>query len=120
MTNSVQNDSVVILFRGGPPTSVASTRRGAAARLRVPARGPELSVSERHGLIGIHGYRLLAPQNSWERFWTIEFPNLDGAEAWMAAETEPRTDTTASTTIPSPAAANQKVYLGCPASPNLP
>lgn len=48
-----------------------------------------LSVSERHGLIGLHGYRLLGPRGNWERFWTIEFPDLAGAEAWMSAEAEP-------------------------------
>ena len=89
MTDSAQNDSVVILFRGGRLPQwhqLDEAQRRDYERLHVDLM---LSVSEHHGLIGIHGYRLLAPQNSWERFWTIEFPDLDGAEAWMAAETEP-------------------------------
>ena len=89
MTDSAQGDSVVILFRGGRLPQwhqLDDAQRRDYERLHVDLM---LSVSERHGLIGIHGYRLLAPLNSWERFWTIEFPDLAGAEAWMAAETEP-------------------------------
>lgn len=28
----------------------------------------------------------MAPQDTWERFWIIEFPSLAGAEAWIKAE----------------------------------
>ena len=89
MTNSAQGDSVVILFRGGRLPQwhqLDDEQRLDYERQHVDLM---LSVSKHHGLIGIHGYRLLAPRNSWERFWTIEFPDLAGAEAWMAAETEP-------------------------------
>ena len=89
MTSSAQGDSVVILFRGGRLPEwhrLDETQRRDYERQHVDLM---LSVSERHGLIGLHGYRLLAPRNSWERFWTIEFPDLAGAEAWMSAEVEP-------------------------------
>ena len=89
MTNSAQGDRVVILFRGGRLPEwhqLDEAQRRDYERQHVDLM---LSVSERHGLIGLHGYRLLAPRNSWERFWTIEFPDLAGAEAWMSAEVEP-------------------------------
>ena len=89
MADSAQGASVVILFRGGRLPEwhqLDETQRRDYERQHVDLM---LSVSERHGLIGLHGYRLLAPRNSWERFWTIEFPDLAGAEAWMSAEVEP-------------------------------
>ncbi len=83
------DDSVIILFRGGRLPEwhqLDKARRADYERQHVDLM---LSVSERHGLIGLHGYRLLGPRGSWERFWTIEFPDLAGAEAWMSAEAEP-------------------------------
>ena len=82
-------ETVVILFRGGRLPEwhqLDETRRTDFERRHVDLM---LSVADRHGLIGIHGYRLLGPRGSWERFWTIEFPDLAGAEAWMSAEAEP-------------------------------
>ena len=86
---NARDDSVVILFRGGRLPEwhrLDQAERNDYERLHVDLM---LSVSERHGLIGLHGYRLLGPRGSWERFWTIEFPDLAGAEAWMSAEVEP-------------------------------
>ena len=84
-----QGESVVILFRGGRLPEwrlLDQAQRSDFERQHVDLM---LAVSERHGLIGIHGYRLLGPRGNWERFWTVEFPDLAGAEAWMSAETEP-------------------------------
>ena len=39
----------------------------------------------------------MAPQQSWERFWVIEFPTLMGAEAWIDAEWHRPTVVTATT-----------------------
>ena len=89
MTSSSPSDSIVILFRGGRlPTwhLLDDARQTDYERLHVDLM---LSVSERHGLMGLHGYRLLAPLGDWVRFWTIEFPDLAGAEAWISAEMEP-------------------------------
>ncbi|MDD9948323.1 MAG: hypothetical protein OXU48_02190 [candidate division Zixibacteria bacterium] len=82
-------DNVVILFRGGRLPEWH--RLDQAQRIDYERRHVDLmlSVADRHGLIGIHGYRLLGPRGSWERFWTIEFPDLAGAEAWMSAEADP-------------------------------
>ncbi len=86
---SVPDETVVILFRGGRLPEwhqLDKTQRTSYERQHVDLM---LSVSERYGLIGLHGYRLMGPRGSWERFWTIEFPDLAGAEAWMSAEAEP-------------------------------
>lgn len=84
-----KHENVVIHFRGGRLPEwhlLDEVRRTDYERRHVDLM---LSVSERHGLIGLHGYRLLGPRGNWERFWTIEFPDLAGAEAWMSAEAEP-------------------------------
>ena len=89
ISDTTLGDSVVILFRGGRlPTwhHLTEAQQTDYERQHVDLM---LSVSERHGLMGLHGYRLLAPLGDWIRFWTIEFPDLAGAEAWMAAEVEP-------------------------------
>lgn len=86
---SEPGENVVILFRGGRLPEwhqLDEARRTDYERRHVDLM---LSVSDRHGLIGLHGYRLLGPRGNWERFWTIEFPDLAGAEAWMSAEAEP-------------------------------
>lgn len=84
-----QGENVVILFRGGRLPEWH--RLGQTQRIDFERRHVDLmlSIADRHGLIGIHGYRLLGPLGSWERFWTIEFPDLARAEAWMSAEAEP-------------------------------
>ena len=86
---SVSDETVVILFRGGRLPEwhqLDKAQRTDYERQHVDLM---LSVSERCGLIGLHGYRLMGPRGSWERFWTIEFPDLAGAEAWMSSEAEP-------------------------------
>ena len=78
--------SVVALYKGG----------------RLPAwhaLGPEeqdaysqehvdlmLRIAQRHHLMRLEGFRLLAPQRAYERFWTIEFPSMHDARAWIEAE----------------------------------
>ncbi len=89
ITDTTPGDSVVILFRGGRLPAwhlLGESEQVDYERQHVDLM---LSVSERHGLMGLHGYRLLAPLGDWVRFWTIEFPDLAGAEAWMTAEVEP-------------------------------
>ena len=39
--------------------------------------------------MGLEGFKLVAPVGDWMRFWAIEFPTFEGAEAWIAAEMEP-------------------------------
>ena len=46
-------------------------------------------IAKDYGLIRLEGFRLIATQDSWHRVWIIEFPTLEGAEAWIKAEVEP-------------------------------
>jgi hypothetical protein len=48
-----------------------------------------LATAWQQGLQRLEGFRLLAPQQDWVRFWIIEFPTLAGAEGWIAAEMAP-------------------------------
>jgi len=48
-----------------------------------------LSIAQEHQLRRLEGFRLMTPQQTWERFWVIEFPSLAGAEAWIEAEMAP-------------------------------
>ena len=97
MTPSSQNDapaanpddSVVVLFKGGrlPSWHALSLReQDAFSQEHVDLM---LAVSRRYGLMHLEGFRLLGPQDNWQRFWVIEFPSLAGAEAWIQAEMAP-------------------------------
>ena len=82
-------DSVVVLFKGGrlPAWHALSQREQEAfSQEHVNLM---LSVSRRFGLMHLEGFRLLGPQDNWQRFWVIEFPSLAGAEAWIQAEMAP-------------------------------
>ena len=37
----------------------------------------------------LDGYRLMTPLDRFERFWVMAFPDLIGAESWIAAEMQP-------------------------------
>ena len=86
---SIDTDSVVVLFKGGRLPAwhaLSSEVQDAYARKHVDLM---LSVARRHRLMRLEGFRLMAPQRRWERFWVIEFPTMAGAEAWIDAEIEP-------------------------------
>ena len=83
------NNSVVVLFKGGRlPTwhRLSQREQDAFSQEHVDLM---LSVSRQYRLIHLEGFRLLSPQNNWQRFWVIEFPSLAGAEAWIQAEMAP-------------------------------
>jgi len=48
-----------------------------------------LDIAARYQMRRLEGFRLVAPQGSYERFWVLDFPDLAGAEAWMQAEMAP-------------------------------
>ena len=82
-------DSVVVLYKGGRlPTWDALTpeQQEEFQQLHVDSM---LAVSREHRLIHLEGFRLMTPQHNWERFWTIEFPTLAGAQAWIDNEVAP-------------------------------
>lgn len=80
---------IVILYRGGRLPSwdqLSDQQRAAYQDEHVELM---LSVARQHGLLSIEGYRLVCPQQNWQRWWTMKFPDLRGAEAWMDAEIAP-------------------------------
>lgn len=82
-------DSVFALFKGGRLPSwhlLSEVERTAAEQHHINLM---LSVAERHGMRRLEGFRLLGRQRDWERFWVIEFPTVEGAEAWIEAEMAP-------------------------------
>lgn len=48
-----------------------------------------LATANQTGLMRLEGFRLVAPERDFVRFWIIESPTLDGAEAWIEAEMAP-------------------------------
>lgn len=85
----IGRDRVVVLAKTGRQATwhrLADDQRRAAEREHVDLM---LSIAARHRLRRLEGYRLIGLQGGWERFWVIEFPDLDGAEAWIEAEMAP-------------------------------
>ena len=82
-------ESVVVLFKGGrlPSWHRLSVREQAAYQQEHVDL--MLGIARRYGMQRLEGFRLMAPQNTWERFWVIAFPELAGAEAWIEAEMAP-------------------------------
>ena len=83
------HDSVVVLFKGGRAPSwygLTAEQHDEYQRLHVDLM---LDVAREHGMTRIEGYRLVGTQQLWRLFWVIEFPTVEGAEAWIAAEVEP-------------------------------
>ena len=86
---TASRDSVVVLFKGGRLPAwhrLTAEEQRAFEREHVDLM---LAVARRHGLMGVEGFRLMGPQQPWERFWVIEFPSMEGAEAWIDAEMAP-------------------------------
>lgn len=82
-------ERVVILAKTG---RLAAWRRLTGGERRSAERDHVdlmLSIAARHRLQRLEGFRLIGRQGGWERFWVIEFPGLDGAEAWIEAEMAP-------------------------------
>ena len=82
-------DAVFVLFKGGRLPSwylLSDEERRAAEQNHIDLM---LSVAKEHGMRRLEGFRLIGRQHDWERFWVIEFPTLDGAEAWIEAEIAP-------------------------------
>ncbi len=87
MTQTESN--IAVLFKGGRlPTwhRLTPSQRKAHEQEHVNLM---LSVARQHRMKRMEGFRLIAPQQRWERFWIIEFPTLEGAEAWIEAEMAP-------------------------------
>ena len=82
-------NSVVVLYKGGRLPSwdgLTEDQKDTYSREHVDLM---LSVAREHRLMGLEGFKLVAPAGDWVRFWAIELPTFEGAEAWIAAEMEP-------------------------------
>lgn len=80
-------DSIVILLFGRwrPEAELTDAEaRGDTEHVTLMRR-----VAREHGLMRIESWQLIAPRDDWHRAWVIEFPTLEGAEAWLAAEVLP-------------------------------
>ena len=85
----IDRDSVVVLCKRGVYPShfdFSEEERAEHTRHHVDLM---LSVCREHRLQGMEGYRLTPTREPWQRFWIIEFPSFEGAEAWIEAEVEP-------------------------------
>ena len=83
------DQQVTILLKGG---RLQSWHRLSAAQQEAYQQehvNLMLATASNFGLRRLEGYRLIAPQGSWQRFWIIEFPSLAGAQAWIKAEMAP-------------------------------
>ena len=82
-------DSVVVLFKGGRLPSwhtLTKAQQDDYSRQHVELM---LDVAHTHGMKALEGFRFMGTKQSWERFWVLEFPDLEGAEAWIEAEMAP-------------------------------
>ena len=80
---------VVVLFKGGRLPAwhqLSDEERSEFEQTHVDLM---LSVAHQHAMTRLEGFRLIGPQGDWQRFWLIEFPTIQGAEAWMRAEMAP-------------------------------
>ena len=82
-------DPVVVLFKGGRLPAwhqLSDEQRREFEQTHVDLM---LSVAQQHEMSRLEGFRLIGPQGDWQRFWLIEFPAMEGAEAWIRAEMAP-------------------------------
>lgn len=82
-------DGVVVLYKGGRLPSWDALSPQDQSAYQDEHVGLMLSIADEHSLMHLEGFRLMTPQQSWERFWTIEFPTVGGAQAWIEAEMAP-------------------------------
>ncbi|MBC8356389.1 MAG: hypothetical protein H8E66_30795 [Planctomycetes bacterium] len=82
-------DPVIVLFKGGRLPAwhqLSDQERSEFEQTHVDLM---LSVAREHAMARLEGFRLIGPQGDWQRFWLIEFPTMEGAEAWIRAEMTP-------------------------------
>jgi hypothetical protein len=82
-------NSIVILFKGGRLPSwhrLTDRQRDDFSQTHVDLM---LTVADQYGMKRLEGFRLIGPQDVWQRFWLIEFPTMEGAEQWIQAEMAP-------------------------------
>lgn len=85
----LSRDSVVVLFKGGRLPAWHELTEEQRADYSAKHVELMLGVARAHGMTTLEGFKLLEPKRAWERFWVMEFPTLEGAEAWIEAEMAP-------------------------------
>ena len=89
-TIQLSRDSVVVLAKTGRLASWRQLESEERRKVEQAHVDLMLSVARNHHLRQMEGFKLIGPQERWERFWIIEFPDIVGAEAWIEAEMAPR------------------------------
>ena len=89
IARSISRDSVVVLFKGGRLPAWHGLTPEAQQVYSQQHVDLMLSIARKHRLMKLEGFKLWTPCHRWERFWVIEFPDLDGAEEWIDAEVAP-------------------------------
>jgi hypothetical protein len=84
-----RDGNIVVLFQGGRLPSWGRLSVEEQNRFSQSHVDLMLTVAQQYQLRRLEGFRLLGPQDAWQRFWLIEFPALAGAEAWIEAEMAP-------------------------------
>ena len=82
-------DNIVVLFKGGRLPSwyrLGDSDRDEFTQTHVDLM---LSVAEQYDMKRLEGFRLITPQDDWQRFWVIQFPSMEGAEQWIRSEMAP-------------------------------
>ena len=89
LSHKTGTDSVVVLYKGGRLPSWDALAPDEQSDFQDQHVELMLSIAAEHELMQLEGFRLITPQQEWERFWTIEFPSVSGAQAWIEAEMRP-------------------------------
>lgn len=82
----VSKESVVLLCKGGYLPSrdhLTPDEREANKEHHVELM---LRTAREHRMRRLEGFQFVAPPQPWERFWIVEFPEFEGAEAYAEAE----------------------------------
>lgn len=83
------NHNITVLFKGGRLSSWHRLTPSQQQSYEQEHVDLMLDISHQHKLQRLAGFRLLAPQKDWERFWLIQFPHLEAAHSWIQAEMAP-------------------------------
>ena len=82
-------EPVVVLFKGGRLPTWHQLTPEERQRFEQAHVDLMLSVAAEHSMTRLEGFRLIGAHGDWQRFWLIEFPTMEGAEAWIQAEMAP-------------------------------
>lgn len=85
----LESGSVAVLVRAGRLPAWHDLAPGERTAIEQAHVDRMLATGRDVGLRRIEGFELITSQGPWQRFWVIELPSVEAAEAWIAAETAP-------------------------------